>query len=58
MVLDVAVDATGISFGILLSGTGEVWMSDVSFEEVGKDVPVTGQLPAQSSRPVNLKFSE
>ncbi|MGA3344916.1 MAG: M56 family metallopeptidase [Terracidiphilus sp.] len=61
VVLDVPDDATGIFFGILLSGSGEVWMNDVSFEIVGKDVPITSQPssePALPTRPSNLKFTE
>jgi beta-lactamase regulating signal transducer with metallopeptidase domain len=62
VVLDVPADATGISFGVLLAGAGEVWINDVSFEVVGKDVPVTSPAPAQApalpSHPVNLKFTE
>jgi hypothetical protein len=60
VVLDVPADATSISFGILLTGSGEVWLSDLSLEEVGMDTPTTamnsqGTLP---QRPVNLGFSE
>ncbi|MGO9324197.1 MAG: hypothetical protein ACLP07_06510 [Terracidiphilus sp.] len=62
VVLDVPEDATGIFFGILLSGPGEVWMSDVSFEVVGEEVPITSPTPPQESRmhehPTNLKFTE
>lgn len=61
VVLDVPQGSTGISFGILLSGTGEVWMNDVSFEIVGPDVPVTGnasQNLQRPARPANLKFTE
>ena len=61
VVLDVPEDATGVFFGILLSGTGEVWMNDVSLEAVGKDVPVTTlapQAPTLRTRPANLKFTE
>jgi beta-lactamase regulating signal transducer with metallopeptidase domain len=56
VVLDVPADATGISFGVLLSGAGEVWINDVSFEVVGKEIPTTS--PALPSHPVNLKFTE
>ncbi len=60
VVLDVPDGATGIFFGILLSGSGEVWMNDVNLDIVGKDVPVTGapqalRLPTQ---PTNLKFTQ
>jgi len=61
VVLDVPEDATGIFFGILLSGSGEVWMNDVSLEVVGKEVPVTGpppQAPKLPAHPTNLKFTE
>ncbi len=39
VVLDVPEDASGIFFGILLSGSGEVWMSDVSFRGRRKGNP-------------------
>ena len=57
VVLDVPQDATGIAFGILLSGTGEVWVNDVTFETVGNDVPTTGSAPSPT-QPANLKFIE
>lgn len=41
IVLDVPENATNIAFGIMLGGKGTVWFDDVSFEIVGKDVPVT-----------------
>lgn len=41
IVLDVPSQATGISLGVLLSSTGQVWMDDVQLEIVGKDVPTT-----------------
>jgi beta-lactamase regulating signal transducer with metallopeptidase domain len=60
VVLDVPADATGIFYGILLSGSGEVWMNDVSFEVVGKEVPVTGSplAPNLPAHPTNLKFTQ
>jgi len=57
VVLDVPQDATSISFGILLSGTGEVWMNNVAFEIVGNEVPTTGSTSNQT-QPANLKFTE
>ena len=57
VVLDVPQDATAISFGILLSETGEVWMNNVSFEIVGNEVPTTGSTSNQT-RPANLNFTE
>jgi hypothetical protein len=58
VVLDVPADATGISFGALLNGRGEIWLNGVRFDVVGQDVHTTGTdsngaLPAT---PVNLDF--
>jgi beta-lactamase regulating signal transducer with metallopeptidase domain len=62
VVLDVPQNATGISFGVLLSKTGEVWMSDLTFEIVGNEVPTTNLTPNQAApppnRPANLNFTE
>lgn len=62
VVLDVPPDATGISFGVLLTGAGEVWMNNVTFEVVGGETEVTGSglesRPAPSVTPVNLNFRE
>jgi hypothetical protein len=41
VVLDVPDGATGIFFGMMIHGTGNVWMSDVKVETVGTDVPTT-----------------
>lgn len=54
VVLDVSKGATGISFGILLTGTGSVWLSDVKFEVVNDQTPVTG--PVAPATPANLDF--
>jgi hypothetical protein len=59
IVLDVPEDANEIAFGILLTGQGEVWLDDLNFETVGKDVPTTGE--SQEERgvqrsPTNLDF--
>jgi hypothetical protein len=59
VVLDVPKHATGISFGILLNGAGEVWLTSTKFDVVGADVPVTitgGKKVPES--PVNLEFTE
>jgi hypothetical protein len=42
VVLDVPGDAKSVFFGVLLAGTGEVWISDVRLEVVSANVPVTG----------------
>jgi hypothetical protein len=56
VVLDVPEDATGIAFGILLSKTGAIWMSNVKFEMVDSSVPTTGT--SHHEEPVNLGFEE
>lgn len=45
LVLDVPSDADDIAFGVLLAGTGKIWLNDVEFEVVGSDVPTTGRGP-------------
>ena len=42
VVLDVPEEASAIVFGALLTGTGRMWVDDLKFEVVGKNVPVTG----------------
>ena len=43
VVLDVPRDAIGVTYGFLLSGSGQVWLDDVAIEEVGTDVAATGR---------------
>jgi hypothetical protein len=60
IVLDVPDTAQEIAFGLLLTGAGQVWMDDLEFAVVGKDVPTTGAKMAQASppTPANLNFEE
>jgi hypothetical protein len=60
IVLEVPQDASGIFFGVLLTGSGQVWISDAKIEVVGPDVPTTGtaQPHAIAYEPVNLDFTE
>jgi hypothetical protein len=57
LVLDVAAAATTISFGAGLSAKGELLVSQLAFEEVGSDVPVTAG-PHRPRQPQNLDFSQ
>jgi hypothetical protein len=41
LVMDVAETATRFAFGSGLTGQGKVWVSSITFEEVGTDVPTT-----------------
>ena len=54
IVLDVAPDATGIAFGILIDGTGTAWMSGAKLDVVGTNVPTTGPSMAAQQGPQNL----
>ena len=55
IVLDVGSEARDIAFGILLEGTGGVWIDDASFEIVDRNVPTTGQ-DSELAEPRNLDF--
>lgn len=60
IVLDVPKESTVISFGIILSGRGQVWVDQLTFEEVDESVLSTN-LEIQSDildEPVNLSFEE
>lgn len=57
IVLDVPATGSKVLFGILLSGTGKVWIDDVTIEKVDKSVPVTN-MEGLSVFPVNVGFEE
>ena len=42
IVLDVDDRAESLSYGVLLTGAGKIWMDDVSIDVVDKSVPLTG----------------
>lgn len=58
VVLDVPTESQSISFGVLLTGSGKVWIDNVRFEEVDASVPVTGSRApvAPGPAPSNLDF--
>jgi hypothetical protein len=43
IVVDVPRNAIGITFGMMLGGSGQIWLDDVALEEVGTDVAVTAR---------------
>jgi AraC-like DNA-binding protein len=60
VVLDVPENSAVINIGMLLYGTGELWMDNVSVDLVSKHVPTTdvdisSELPEE---PVNLSFED
>jgi AraC-like DNA-binding protein len=60
IVLDVPENSALISFGVLLSGKGHVWVDQFKFEEVDKSVPTTNLEIAYDvlDEPINLSFEE
>jgi hypothetical protein len=55
VVLDVDNEADAVAFGILLEGTGTVWLNQARIEVVDKTVPTTG---GGNKAPVNLDFAK
>ena len=70
IVLDVPESASGLFYGLYLTGPGKVWLDGIRVEVVGPDVAVTGRpismVPAKKSGfsraiselPRNLDFEE
>ena len=60
VVLDVPQESVAIALGILLTGKGQAWVSEVQFEEVGADVPTTAHEAYEDlpEKPGNLDFAE
>lgn len=60
IVLDVPKNSEVISFGVLLSGNGQVWIDELKFEEVDKNTPLTNIDFADNllGEPTNLSFEE
>lgn len=57
VVLDVGLRASNIAFGVLLGGTGTVWIDEMKFEVVDETVPLTA-LPLFVAEPQNLAFEQ
>lgn len=61
IVLDVPVESASIQFGILLVGSGDVWVDCFKLEEVDSSVPSTNMLDQPENlplEPINLGFDE
>ena len=58
IVLDVPARANVIAFGILVEGTGSVWIDDLEFEIVDDTVPLTGSAQGRTYEPINPSFEE
>ncbi|MCA0972134.1 AraC family transcriptional regulator [Halobacillus litoralis] len=59
IILDVAEESDAIYFGVLLQGSGKVWMDGFQFQEVSDNVENTNLLGVEAlpERPDNLDFS-
>jgi hypothetical protein len=59
-VLDVPLGSKSLSFGVLMSGEGKVWFSEVVLEPASDDVEVTDTKEDIQAReqPVNMCFEE
>jgi hypothetical protein len=62
IVLDVPEHASVLAYGVLLQGSGQIWIDGISFEVVGKDVPITqvakNKLYVLPTMPQNLDFEQ
>jgi hypothetical protein len=59
VVLDVPSDAANLAFGILIAGSGEAWIDDVSFAVVDTSVATTERpKEPQPTAPANLDFEQ
>ncbi len=60
IVVDVPAGSEAIFLGALISGTGRMWVSGLSFAVVDSSVPVTSAFKQSelSKQPVNLGFTE
>ncbi len=58
LVVDVPENSTSMSFGMYISGIGHMWLEDIVFEIVDKNVPLTGTMEEQRPGPQNLNFLE
>lgn len=66
IVLDVPSNATEVRIGCMLTGSGELWVTDFNLEPVAKTVPTTGKpvdpslFPAEKPNlsPRNLQFED
>jgi hypothetical protein len=55
VVLFVPVEATSISYGVLLDGTGQIWFKDVILEVVDDSVPETGSNKGREHKTISFE---
>lgn len=55
IVLFVPKDATSISYGVLLDGTGQIWFKDVTLEVIEDSVPETGSKKGREHKEISFE---
>ena len=55
IVLHVPVDATSISYGVLLDGTGQIWFKDITLKIVDNTVPETGSIKGREQKEISFE---
>ena len=55
VVLFVPAEATSISYGVLLDGTGQIWFKDVTLEVVDETVPETGLIKGREQKAISFE---
>lgn len=55
VVLFVPADATSISYGVLLDGTGQIWFKAVTLEVVDDSVPETGSIKGRKQKTISFE---
>ena len=58
IVLDVPANSKYIAYGVLLEGTGDVWLDDLRFDVVSNSTTPTHLIPPTSNKPQNTSFEE
>jgi hypothetical protein len=58
IILDVNKEATNLAYGVLLSGTGSVWLDDLSFEVVDKTEGSPSSTQKTLRAPKNISFED
>ncbi|MGE3466563.1 MAG: hypothetical protein AB7J13_06485 [Pyrinomonadaceae bacterium] len=56
--MDVPISSSIVVLGVSMTGSGQLWIDDLKFEEVGFDVPVTGHKPGSEIEAGSLSFIE
>lgn len=58
IILDVDEEAVNLAYGILLSGKGEAWLDDLTFEVVEKNEETTATTKKKLKAPKNTSFED